>query len=331
MYQNMEILPVKDKSTGKKYACIFLQDVTAQASYFRTQQKLSAALKEEHEAQRKLIRKLDTAQSQLIQAEKMASTGQLAAGIAHEINNPIGFINANLDTLSQYANNLISICDGVENHVADFNDELKEQIKNLFEAQHYDLIKDDIEELLEESKAGLNRVKDIVDNLKQFSLDSTQGSQVVDLNDVATQTIKLVSTQYASHHYKVESPDEKIEITANPGMIKQALMNILLNAAQAIPDKGYVKLTLLKNNENVTIKVLDSGEGIEQKNMKRVFEPFFTTRPEGQGQGLGLSTAYTIVEKHKGKISVNSKVGKGTVVTIALPIISEAESTTAPE
>lgn len=176
----------------------------------------------------------------------MASTGQLAAGIAHEINNPIGFINANLDTLSQYANNLISICDGVENHVADFNDELKEQIKNLFEAQHYDLIKDDIEELLEESKAGLNRVKDIVDNLKQFSLDSTQGSQVVDLNDVATQTIKLVSTQYASHHYKVESPDEKIEITANPGMIKQALMNILLNAAQAIPDKGYVKLTLLK-------------------------------------------------------------------------------------
>ena len=203
-------------------------------------------------------------------------------------------IRDSLYTLSQYANNLISICDGVENHVADFNDELKEQIKNLFEAQHYDLIKDDIEELLEESKAGLNRVKDIVDNLKQFSLDSTQGSQVVDLNDVATQTIKLVSTQYASHHYKVESPDEKIEITANPGMIKQALMNILLNAAQAIPDKGYVKLTLLKNNENVTIKVLDSGEGIEQKNMKRVFEPFFTTRPEGQGQGLGLSTAYTL-------------------------------------
>lgn len=331
MYQNMEILPVKDKSTGKKYACIFLQDVTAQASYFRTQQKLSAALKEEHEAQRKLIRKLDTAQSQLIQAEKMASTGQLAAGIAHEINNPIGFINANLDTLSQYANNLISICDGVENHVTDFNDEVKEQIKNLFEAQHYDLIKDDIEELLEESKAGLNRVKDIVDNLKQFSLDSTQGSQIVELNDVASQTIKLVSTQYASHHYKVESTDEKIEIMANPGMIKQALMNILLNAAQAIPDKGYVKLSLLKNSESITIKVLDSGEGIEQKNMKRVFEPFFTTRPEGQGQGLGLSTAYTIIEKHKGKISINSKVSKGTVVTIELPITSEDNSPTAPQ
>ncbi|MDO6567390.1 ATP-binding protein [Alteromonas sp. 1_MG-2023] len=331
MYQNMEILPVKDKSTGRKYACIFLQDVTAQASYFRTQQKLSAALKEEHEAQRKLIHKLDTAQSQLIQAEKMASTGQLAAGIAHEINNPIGFINSNLDTLSQYANNLISICDGVENHVTDFNDEVKEQIKNLFEAQHYDLIKDDIEELLEESKAGLNRVKDIVDNLKQFSLDSTKGSQIVELNDVASQTIKLVSTQYASHHYKVESADEKIEIMANPGMIKQALMNILLNAAQAIPDKGYVKLSLLKNSENITIKVLDSGEGIEHKNMKRVFEPFFTTRPEGQGQGLGLSTAYTIIKKHKGKISINSKVGKGTVVTIELPITSKDNSATAPQ
>ena len=129
----------------------------------------------------------------------------------------------------------------------------------------------------------------------------------------------------------MESPDEKIEVTANPGMIKQALMNILLNAAQAIPDNGYVKLSLLKNIETVTIKVLDSGEGIDQKNMKKVFEPFFTTRPEGQGQGLGLSTAYTIVEKHKGKISINSKVGKGTVVTIALPITSEAGSTTAPQ
>ena len=134
MYQNMEILPIKDKTTGNKLACIFLQDVTAQASYFRAQQKLSEALKKEHEAQRKLIRKLDTAQSQLIQAEKMASTGQLAAGIAHEINNPIGFVNANLNTLGQYASHLISICEGVQAHLSSFNEEVKEHISSLFES-----------------------------------------------------------------------------------------------------------------------------------------------------------------------------------------------------
>ena len=141
MFQNMEILPIKDEKAGRKLACIFLQDVTAQASYFRAQQKLSEALKQEHEAQRKLIRKLDTAQSQLIQAEKMASTGQLAAGIAHEINNPIGFVSANLSTFEQYAAHLITICDGVKATLESFNDELKEQIDALFEVNHYALLK----------------------------------------------------------------------------------------------------------------------------------------------------------------------------------------------
>ena len=181
MYQNMEILPIKDKKTGQRLACIFLQDVTAQASYFRAQQKLSEALKKEHEAQRKLIRKLDTAQSQLIQAEKMASTGQLAAGIAHEINNPIGFVNANLNTLDQYASHLLAICDGVKGQIELFNDELKEQVNALFESNHYDLLKDDITELIAESTEGLTRVKDIVENLKNFSLETAEGMQTVDI------------------------------------------------------------------------------------------------------------------------------------------------------
>jgi len=319
MYQNMEIIPVTDNESGKKLACIFLQDVTAQASYFRTQQKLSEALKKEHEAQRKLIRKLDTAQSQLIQAEKMASTGQLAAGIAHEINNPIGFVNANLDTLSQYAHNLVEICDGVQNRIGEFNEDLQYQIKALYAENHFSLVKDDISELLEESRSGLTRVKDIVDNLKQFSLDSSDGVQIVNLVDVANQLIKLISTQYSTPIYKVECATEKLEIMGNPGMLKQALMNVTLNAAQAIQEKGFVKIILTENSEDITIKVLDSGCGIEPANLKRVFEPFFTTRPEGQGQGLGLSVAYTAIEKHKGKVTVSSKRDKGTVIEITLP------------
>ena len=319
MYQNMEILPIKDKKTGQRLACIFLQDVTAQASYFRAQQKLSEALKKEHEAQRKLIRKLDTAQSQLIQAEKMASTGQLAAGIAHEINNPIGFVNANLNTLDQYASHLLAICDGVKGQIELFNDELKEQIDALFESNHYDLLKDDITELIAESAEGLTRVKDIVENLKNFSLETAEGMQTVDICAICNQLITLISAQYSAPLYKIECEQEKMEVMGNPGPLKQALMNVVINAAQAIDDKGFIKLTVIDAADSVIIKILDSGCGIPTKHLKRVFEPFFTTKPEGQGQGLGLSVAYTAIEQHQGKISISSKEAKGTVVEITIP------------
>ncbi len=319
MYQNMEILPIKDKKTGQRLACIFLQDVTAQASYFRAQQKLSEALKKEHEAQRKLIRKLDTAQSQLIQAEKMASTGQLAAGIAHEINNPIGFVNANLNTLDQYASHLLAICDGVKGQIEFFNDELKEQVNALFESNHYDLLKDDITELIAESTEGLTRVKDIVENLKNFSLETAEGMQTVDICAICNQLITLISAQYSAPQYKIDCEKEKVEVMGNPGPLKQALMNVMINAAQAVDDKGFIKLTVIDAAQSVTIKILDSGCGIPAKHLKRIFEPFFTTKPEGQGQGLGLSVAYTAIEQHQGKISVSSKEAKGTVVEITIP------------
>lgn len=319
MYQNMEILPIKDKKTGQRLACIFLQDVTAQASYFRAQQKLSEALKKEHEAQLKLIRKLDTAQSQLIQAEKMASTGQLAAGIAHEINNPIGFVNANLNTLDQYASHLLAICDGVKGQIELFNDELKEQVNALFESNHYDLLKDDITELIAESTEGLTRVKDIVENLKNFSLETAEGMQTVDICAICNQLITLISAQYSAPQYKIDCEKEKVEVMGNPGPLKQALMNVMINAAQAVDGKGFIKLTVIDAAQSVTIKILDSGCGIPVKHLKRIFEPFFTTKPEGQGQGLGLSVAYTAIEQHHGKISVSSKEAKGTVVEITIP------------
>jgi signal transduction histidine kinase len=319
MYQNMEILPIKDKKSGGRFACIFLQDVTAQASYFRTQQKLSEALKKEHAAQVKLIRKLDQAQSQLIQAEKMASTGQLAAGIAHEINNPIGFVAANLDTLSQYATHLIAICNGVHERLDDLNEDIKDQLEALYSTHHYALLKEDIAELIEESSDGLARVKDIVQNLKSFSLQTAEGIQTIEVCTLCNQLISLISAQYGKPQYKFDCALEKIEIMGDPGPLKQALMNVMINAAQAINDKGFIKLTVIEKGDTVVFKILDSGCGIPQNNLKRIFEPFFTTKPEGQGQGLGLSVAYTAIEKHHGKISISSKEGKGTVVEITIP------------
>lgn len=319
MYQNMEILPIKDKTSGDKFACIFLQDVTAQASYFRAQQKLSEALKKEHAAQQKLIRKLDKAQSQLIQAEKMASTGQLAAGIAHEINNPIGFVAANLDTLGQYAAHLTAICNGVYDHLNNFSEEMKEQLEALFNTHHYDLLKEDIGELIEESTDGLTRVKDIVHNLKSFSLQTAEGIQTIEVCGLCDQLISLISAQYGKPQYKLDCANDKVEIMGDPGPLKQALMNVMVNAAQAIQDKGFIKLSVIDKDDTVAFKILDSGCGIASNNLKRVFEPFFTTKPEGQGQGLGLSVAYTAIEKHQGHISISSKEGKGTVVEITIP------------
>ena len=307
MYQNMEIIPVKDKNTGQKLACIFLQDVTAQASYFREQQRLSSALKKEHEAQRKLIRKLDSAQSQLIQAEKMASTGQLAAGIAHEINNPIGFVNANLETLSQYASHLIEICDRINEQVEGVSEDAQEFVKNLYEKNHYDLLKDDMQSLIDESTEGLTRVRDIVENLKLFSLDNNDETKDININDIANQLIKLVSTQYPEPTYKLDTPNEKVEYTGHAGMLKQALMNVIVNAAQAIEAKGFIKITLTDTESAITIKVLDSGAGIPEKNLSRIFEPFFTTARSHGGTGLGMAIVYNLVSQRlKGELELTA-------------------------
>ena len=237
----------------------------------------------------------------------------------HEINNPIGFVNANLNTLGQYANHLISICNGVQDNIEAFSEELREQIDALFQANHYELLKEDITELIDESTDGLTRVKDIVENLKNFSLETSEGVQIVDICTVCKQLITLISAQYTTPNYKLECDFEKVEVMGNPGPLKQALMNVMINAAQAIDKQGFVKLSVLDKGASVSIKILDSGCGIPAKHLQRIFEPFFTTKPEGQGQGLGLSVAYTAIEQHQGKISISSKEGKGTVVEITIP------------
>ncbi len=326
MYQNMEIVPIKDKANSRRLACIFLQDVTAQASYFKTQQKLSEALKREHKAQLQLIRKLDSAQSQLIQAEKMASTGQLAAGIAHEINNPIGFVQANLNTLQQYSEHLIQLCDATATRLQDEREELKDFFDSLLEEHHYDLLREDMADLITESEDGLTRVRDIVQNLKQFALEEKTGLQTMDICEATHQLIQLVSAQYKTPAYRVDCQPEQIRLQCDPGAIKQALMNVVMNAAQSVAESGWVKVQLLQQDNQLNIKVMDNGCGISSENMKKVFTPFFTTKPEGQGQGLGLSVAYTAIEKHKGTIQINSSPGRGTVVVIRVPLLQDENS-----
>ena len=326
MVQNMEIVPHKDTETGQQYACILIQDVTAQASYFKAQAQLAEELKAEHEAQRKLIRKLDRAQSQLIQAEKMASTGQLAAGIAHEINNPMGFVTANLNTLEQYAQNLLETCQATKKLVASHAPEHIEALEDLFDATHVELIEEDMSPLIQESKDGLKRVSEIVSTLRSFAEEPQHAWGYLNLHDTANQLVQLINTQFKRPRFKVTCEPDQLKWYCESASLKQALTNLMMNAAQSIDDNGLVMLDIKQTSSGgVAIKIVDTGCGISEANLKRVFEPFFTTRPEGKGQGLGLSVAYSAIEKHKGKLAINSREGKGTVIEVRLPVLKEQE------
>ena len=326
MVQNMEIVPHKDTETGQQYACILIQDVTAQASYFKAQAQLAEELKAEHEAQRKLIRKLDRAQSQLIQAEKMASTGQLAAGIAHEINNPMGFVTANLNTLEQYAHNLLETCQATKKLVASHAPEHIEALEDLFDATHVELIEEDMSPLIQESKDGLKRVSEIVSTLRSFAEEPQHTWGYLNLHDTANQLVQLIGTQFKRPRFKVTCEPDQLKWYCESASLKQALTNLMMNAAQSIDDNGLVMLDIKQTSSGgVAIKIVDTGCGISEANLKRVFEPFFTTRPEGKGQGLGLSVAYSAIEKHKGKLAINSREGKGTVIEVRLPVLKEQE------
>lgn len=316
MYQNMEIIPAAD-SEGRRLACIVIQDVTALASYYILQQRLTKELQNEHDSQKLLIEKLHQTQSQLIQSEKMASTGQLAAGIAHEINNPIGFVQANLETLEQYTQHLITCCQELKQWTSSITN--NNFAEDLFEREHFDIINQDVFELMGESKSGLSRIKQIVSTLKQFALHDTSGEKSLPLKHIANQVVALVNAQYKDILFHVSCTPEDIHLECEADSIKQALMNLVLNGAQAITGKGIVKICISENHENIQIKIVDTGCGIEEKNVPKIFDPFFTTKPEGQGLGLGLSVTYTTAKRHNGDITVSSSFGKGTVITLTLP------------
>ena len=325
MVQNMEIVPHKDTETGQQFACILIQDVTAQASYFKAQAQLAEELKAEHEAQRKLIRKLDRAQSQLIQAEKMASTGQLAAGIAHEINNPMGFVTANLNTLEQYAQNLLETCQASKKLVASHAPEHIEALEDLFDATHVELIEEDMGPLIQESKNGLKRVSEIVSTLRSFAEEPQHSWGYLNLHNTANQLVQLISTQFKRPRFKVTCEPAQLKWYCESSSLKQALTNLMINAAQSIDESGLVMLDIKQTTSGIVVKIVDTGCGISQTNLKRVFEPFYTTRPEGKGQGLGLSVAYSAIEKHQGKLVINSREGKGTVIEVRLPVLKTKE------
>jgi signal transduction histidine kinase len=282
--------------------------------------------------QQQLIARLSEAHDQLLQSEKMASIGQLAAGVAHEINNPIGFVNSNMGTLKHYVGTLLQVVDSYSEAVnkAAPGSALSAEIEAISRDADLGYLKDDIADLVSESMDGLKRVKDIVQALKDFSHVGLSDWQFADVHAGLDTTLNIVANEI-KYKATVEKAYGKLpEIKCLASQLNQVFMNLLVNAAQAIQSRGVITIATGTQEGWVWVRISDNGCGIAPENLKRVFEPFFTTKPVGSGTGLGLSLSYSIVNKHGGRIEVASKPGVGTVFTVRLPVTPPA-SAQAPE
>ena len=269
-------------------------------------------------------KKLQSAQTQLVHSEKMASLGQLVAGVAHELNNPINFIYGNMPHLKNYINDFKNLLNKYEE--VDYNDKDKEFINELKEEINWEFILPDLDLLIKDCHNGAQRAKDIIQDLKKFSRLGEAEFKYSDITEGIESTLNLLvnSLKNRIEIIKDFAAIEKIE--CYPDQLNQVFMNLLSNAIQAMPQEkidnkeAKIWITTKKENNRIKIVIRDNANGIPEENLKKIFDPFFTTKTVGEGTGLGLSITYGIIEKHKGKIEVESTPGEGTTFKIELPI-----------
>jgi signal transduction histidine kinase len=264
---------------------------------------------------------LKAAQARMLQQEKMASIGQLAAGIAHEINNPMSFIISNLTTLEGYGRKIADFCGAVPTAApeGDARGKLLEAIVAKKDALGMDFIGADIGSLVEESLTGARRVQKIVQDLRVFSAVDTPGATIVDVNSCINATIEVLGEQLRGKA-DIEKDFSKLPTArCEASRLNMVFMNVLLNAAQAIDTHGLIRIRTGMEEDKIHIDIRDTGRGIAPDRLDRVFEPFYTTQDVGKGLGLGLTIAYDIVRGCGGDITVQSEVGVGSCFTIVLP------------
>ncbi|NMG16669.1 ATP-binding protein [Aromatoleum bremense] len=265
---------------------------------------------------------LGEAQSQLLQTEKLAGLGQLAGGIAHEINNPIGFIHSNLGTLDNYLKDLFELISGYEGLIHRGLD-ARGQVEAAYlrERADYDFLREDMTKLVIETRDGVRRVARIVADLKDFSrIDSGEDWTDADLLHGLESTLNVVHAAIAGKADLIRDDHPLPAVHCHPGQINQVFMNLLLNAADAIETRGTITLRTRQHGDEVCVEVHDTGRGMNTQERERMFDPFFTTKPVGKGTGLGLSVSHSIVQRHGGRFDVDSEPGRGTAVRLWLPV-----------
>jgi len=264
-------------------------------------------------------------QAQLVQQGNLASIGQLAAGVAHEINNPIGFIFSNFNSLEKYLADLFRLLAAYEAQASH-----SPALRALHEELQVDYLKEDVPSLLCESKDGIQRVRQIVQDLKDFSrVDSSPGFQPAQLHQGINSTLNVVASEVRFHAELVKEYGELPLVECLPSQINQVVMNLVVNAAQAMEGRGQRGRIVVRtgtggcsgrNAEEAWIEVADNGCGIPPHVLPRIFDPFFTTKPVGRGTGLGLALCHGIVQKHRGRIEVQSEPGRGSTFRVTLPV-----------
>lgn len=284
--------------------------------------KLFVEKESAHIQELELRHRLEDTQSQLLQAEKMASIGQLAAGVAHEINNPVGYISSNVATLRGYLQDLEKLLEAyIQAEQQPIGSDVWAVVTTLKSKMDLSFLREDVWNLLGESEEGLNRVKRIVQDLKDFSHVDGSEWATVDVHRGLDSTINVAWNEIKYNADVVREYGLLPQVYCLASQLNQVFMNLLVNAAQAMEERGIIWIrTGMADAGWVWVEVEDTGKGIAPEHIKRIFDPFFTTKPVGKGTGLGLSLAYGIVHKHGGRINVESFVGKGTRIRIWLPV-----------
>ncbi len=318
-----------------------LHGQVVEESYVRLKEN-AALLEKSEQKYRKLAESLEIevqkkaqdikeTQAQLMQQEKMASIGHLAAGVAHEINNPMGFVSSNLNTLEDYEKDIRSLIDQYRSFLSGLKDAvvtdgrtaISVELKRITEIEKkvdIDFILEDIPNLIKESLEGAERIKKIVIDLKDFAHPGEDELQYTDINRNLDSTLNVVWNELKYKATVTKDYGDFPQVQCYPQKLNQVFMNVLINAAQAIKEKGDIKIRTRSDDRCVEITISDTGAGITKENLSKIFDPFFTTKEVGKGTGLGLNVAYNIIKKHNGTIDAESTVGRGTTFSIRLPV-----------
>ncbi|HRP95350.1 MAG TPA: hemerythrin domain-containing protein [Rhodocyclaceae bacterium] len=274
------------------------------------------------------LAEVERTREQLLQSEKMSAIGQLAAGVAHEINNPIGFVSSNLASLKQYVGKLLALVAELEARIDTLDPPapFRDALRALKDAADFEFLQEDVGDLLAESSDGLERVKKIVQDMKTFSHVDKAEWEHADVHQILESTLNVVAHELKYKAEVVREYGDIPPIRCLPAQIGQVLMNILVNAAQAIErTPGRITLATRPLASGVELTIADNGKGMTPEVMRRIFDPFFTTKPVGKGTGLGMSISYEIVKRHAGELHVDSAPGQGARFTLLLPLDPTAQ------
>lgn len=330
--QTVGLMQVYDRTPDRFDAgtIAFLETLAASLAMGVARFRADEELKRSHDRQVELNRRLQENQQQLVQSEKMASLGQLASGVAHEINNPIAFVKSNLNTFAEYSVTLKKLLAAYDSFARASDDAERkrclEEIRAVSGAEDVAYLLDDMELLVHESISGTMRVQEIVQNLRNFARLDDNAMQDANLNEGLESTIKMLWNELK---YKCEIKKDLNPLPplhCYPGKLNQVFMNLLVNASHAIATKGVISVRTRVENGEIVVEIADTGHGIPPEVLPRIFDPFFTTKPIGKGTGLGLSITHGIVEQHHGRIEVESTVGVGTAFRLRLPLAAAPAS-----